>query len=342
MSDAVLGGHARHVEFPADVAGSVRKHFGRLVGESPAMRRVYLEIARVAPTDAAVLIAGESGTGKDLVAQLIHEGSTRAAGPYLPINCGAMSPSLIESELFGHERGSFTGAMLRHQGHFERTSGGTLFLDEITEIPLELQARLLRVVETGTLLRVGGEIALQTDVRVIASTNRPPQTAMHDGKLRRDLYYRLSVFPIPLPPLRQRPGDIDLLARHFLSELNEAHGSEKRLPAEVVGAFERYDWPGNVRQLKNTLQRAFILAGDASEIRYFPRPDAAPTSLPLATTIVGKSLEDLNREMILAALAHYGSRRKTAAALGISLKTLYNRLNLYKRDAASSDPGSEQ
>src|SRR5262249_4400951 len=162
-------------------------------------------------------------------------------GPYLPINCGAMSPSLIESELFGHERGSFTGALLRHQGHFERTSGGTLFLDEVTEIPLELQARLLRVVESGTLLRAGGEIALQPDVPVVASTNRAPQTAMRDGKLRRDLYYRLSVFPIQLPPLRQRPGDIDLLARHFLDELNAAYGSDKHLPPDVIAAFERYD-----------------------------------------------------------------------------------------------------
>jgi len=341
MSDAVFGDRPRHVESPPDPASPVRRHFGLLVGESPTMRRVYIEIARVAPTDAAVLVVGESGTGKDVVAQVIHQGSKRAGGPYLPINCGAMSPSLIESELFGHERGSFTGALLRHQGHFERTSGGTLFLDEITEIPLELQARLLRVVESGILLRVGGETALQTDVRVIASTNRPPQTAMRDGKLRRDLYYRLSVFPIQLPPLRQRPGDIDLLARHFLDELNAVHGSDKRLPPEVVGAFERYDWPGNVRQLKNTLQRAFILAGEGHDIQYFPRPDTTAAALPHAPTIVGKSLEELNREMILATLAHYGSRRKTAAALGISLKTLYNRLNLYKRDASSSDHGSE-
>jgi two-component system response regulator AtoC len=303
------------------------------------MRRVYLEIARVAPTDAAVLVVGESGTGKDLVAQLIHESSKRAGGPYLPINCGAMSPSLIESELFGHERGSFTGALLRHQGHFERTSGGTLFLDEVTEIPVELQARLLRVVETGTLLRVGGEIALQTDVRVIASSNRAPETAMREGRLRRDLYYRLSVFPIHLSPLRKRPGDIALLARAFLAELNHEHETAKQLPAEVVAAFERYDWPGNVRQLRNTMQRAFILAGEGGDIRYAPGEGTAPAQAEVPT-LVGKSLDELNREMILAALAHYGNRRKTAAALGISLKTLYNRLNLYKREHGPSDPGS--
>jgi transcriptional regulator with PAS, ATPase and Fis domain len=337
MSDSALGRDPRHPEQIGEPP--IRRHFGRLVGKSPAMRRVYLEIARVAPTDAAVLVVGESGTGKDLVAQLIHESSKRAGGPYLPINCGAMSPSLIESELFGHERGSFTGAMLRHQGHFERTSGGTLFLDEVTEIPVELQARLLRVVETGTLLRVGGEIALQTDVRVIASSNRAPETAMREGRLRRDLYYRLSVFPIHLPPLRNRPGDISLLARAFLAELNHEHGTVKQLPAEVLAAFERYDWPGNVRQLRNTMQRAFILAGEGKDIRYMPGDGAAHAQAEVPT-MVGKSLDELNREMILAALAHYGNRRKTAAALGISLKTLYNRLNLYKRESGPSDPGS--
>jgi transcriptional regulator with PAS, ATPase and Fis domain len=305
------------------------------------MRRVYLEVARVAPTDAAVLIIGESGTGKDLVAQMIHESSKRAGRRYLAINCGAMSPSLIESELFGHERGSFTGALLRHHGHFERTSGGTLFLDEVTEIPVELQARLLRVVETGTLLRVGGETTLQTDVRVVASTNRAPEAAIRDGKLRRDLYYRLSVFPIHLPRLRQRPGDVALLARAFLAALNAEHGCDKHLPADVIAAFERYDWPGNVRQLKNTVQRAFILAGDRCEIRFFPRPEGTATADTNTPTLVGQSLEELNRQMILAALAHYRSRRKTAAALGISLKTLYNRLNVYKRGGDSSDPDSK-
>jgi two-component system, NtrC family, response regulator AtoC len=181
MADSVLAQDSRRLEEFEDPQPAIRRHFGRLVGESPAMRRVYLEIARVAPTDAAVLVVGESGTGKDLVAQLIHESSLRAGGPYLPINCGAMSPSLIESELFGHERGSFTGALLRHLGHFERTSGGTLFLDEVTEIPVELQARLLRVVETGTLLRVGGEIALPTYASSRAATGRRRRQSAKDG-----------------------------------------------------------------------------------------------------------------------------------------------------------------
>jgi transcriptional regulator with PAS, ATPase and Fis domain len=244
-----------------------------------------------------------------------------------------MSPALIESELFGHERGSFTGAAQRHQGHFERASGGTLFLDEIVEMPIELQARLLRVLESGSLLRVGGETTLETDVRVIAATNRSPEQAIHEGKLRRDLFYRLNVFPILLPALRTRDGDVRLLLHHFLGLLNAAEQSDKIVPPDVIAALERYHWPGNVRQLKNVLQRAFILACDQHEVRPLASLDCADAPSPGTPIVVGESLESLKRQLILTTLAHYRNRRKAAAALGISLKTLYNRLNLYKRSA---------
>jgi transcriptional regulator with PAS, ATPase and Fis domain len=312
-------------------------NFGRLVGDSPPMQRLYAEIARVAPTDATVLIHGESGTGKDLVARSIHDLSRRCGAPFLALNCGAMSPTLIESELFGHERGSFTGAAQRHAGHFERASGGTLFLDEIVEMPIELQARLLRVLEAGTLLRIGGESVIETDVRVVVATNRSIPQAMAQGRLRKDLYYRCSVFPIELPPLRQRPGDVALLAAHFMERLNAAAGTDKRLTPQALAALERCQWPGNVRQLKNALERAFILAGAGREVRYHADVEASPPVALSMPIVVGTSLDELKRRMILDALARCRSRRKAAAALGISLKTLYNRLNLYRRAAAADE-----
>jgi transcriptional regulator with PAS, ATPase and Fis domain len=298
------------------------------------MLEVYDLIRRVAPREVTVLITGESGTGKELVARTIHEHSPRAGHPFLAINCGAMSPQLVESELFGHERGSFTGAAARHRGHFERASGGTLFLDEITEVRLELQAKLLRVLETGTALRVGGDEPVQTDVRIIAATNRPPVQAVRDQRLREDLYYRLNVFPIALPPLRERPGDVRLLAHYFLDMLNEQRQPPKRIGREMLARLERYDWPGNVRQLRNVIHRAYILAEDRRELRWGERklndPDV-PQSLDAAFR-VGETLETLRRRVILATLAHYRTRRRTAAVLGISLKTLYNRLQLYERE----------
>src|SRR6185436_11329509 len=195
-----------------------------------------------------VLVTGESGTGKELVAQTIHQLSRRRIAPFLAINCGAVSATLVESELFGHERGSFTGALQRHRGHFERAEGGTLFLDEISEMPMELQVKLLRVLETHNVLRVGGSTPVEVDVRVIAATNRIATEAVSEGKLREDLYYRLSVFPLALPPLRDRDEDLELLVRRFLAELAEQHGTPKQVQPEVMARFERYAWPGNVRE----------------------------------------------------------------------------------------------
>jgi len=219
--------------------GELRKfgRFGRLIGNSPAMQRVYDLMVKVAPTDATVFITGESGTGKDLVAQSICEFSNRRHKPFLPLDCGSIPQNLIESELFGHERGSFTGAAQLRRGCFERAAGGTLFLDEITEMPIELQVKLLRVLESGSLTRVGGDTPIPVNVRLIAASNRVPAEAVHGGKLREDLYYRLNVFPIVLPPLRERDGDALLLADQFLEGLNAAQGTSKRFSpaAQILG-----------------------------------------------------------------------------------------------------------
>jgi two-component system response regulator AtoC len=308
--------------------------FGRLIGSSPVMQKVYDLVVKVAPTDATVLLVGESGTGKEEVAATIHELGRRRSQPFLPVNCGAVPANLIESELFGHERGSFTGATQLHRGYFERVSRGTLFLDEITEMPLELQVKLLRVLETGTLVRVGGDEAISVDVRVIAASNRNTETAVKEGKFREDLYYRLNVFPITLPPLKDREGDIDLLADHFLGQINREEGSTKRFSPQAQRRMAAYNWPGNVRELKNLIRRAYILADDMVEMDSLPVGTLAPavaggSAAPDAMQ-VGMSLADIERHFILATLEHFGGdKRKAAEVLGISLKTIYNRLNNY-------------
>ena len=309
--------------------------FGALFGSSPAMQRVYRLISRVAPTDATVLVTGESGTGKELVAQTIHQLSRRAKNAYLPVNCGAISPTLIESELFGHERGSFTGAQKRHHGYFERANHGSLFLDEITEMPLELQVKLLRVLESGQIARIGGDRAIDVDVRIITATNRSPEDAVRDGRLREDLLYRLQVFPIHLPPLRHRGRDMEHLADHFLQILNKAEGADKQFNSEALDKLRRHTWPGNVRELKNVVHRAFILADDEigpEEVPIEPqRGEETSTGGPFIRIRVGSSIADAERKLIMATLEeHDGNKKDAADVLGISLKTLYNRLNAYK------------
>jgi two-component system response regulator AtoC len=326
---------------PADLKAEINKlrgdlrslgHFGRLIGVSTAMQKVYDQIARVAPTPATVLITGESGTGKELVSHTIHDLSRRKKELFIPINCGAISPQLIESEIFGHEKGSFTGATRLHKGYFERAYGGTLFLDEITEMPIELQVKLLRVLETNTFMRVGGDEHLETDVRVIAATNRPPAEAVVQGKLREDLLYRLQVFPIHLPPLRERAGDIDLLANHFLADINHTESAHKAFTPEALAQLRTYPWTGNVRELKNVVHRAFIMADDVIDTPYLPRelgalPVVDGNSLNVG---VGMKIAEAERRLILATLKHCdGSKEKTAEMLGVSVKTLYNRLREY-------------
>ena len=328
--------------------------FGRLIGVSPRMQKVYDLVAKVAPTDAPVLLTGESGTGKEIVAQTIHEISKRRHGPFLPLNCGALPVGLIESELFGHERGSFTGATQQRRGHFERASGGTLLLDEITEMPIELQVKLLRVLETGTAMRVGGNETHTVDTRVIAATNRRPEQAVAEGKLREDLFYRLNVFPIALPPLRERAGDIELLANSFLEELNQADGASKRFTTDALDRLKLHPWPGNVRELKNAVHRAFILADEELVLEISGdgavpgRKDSvgAAVGAVVATPRPGTSLEEVERQVILATLERNGGdKKKTAEQLGIALKTLYNRLKRYRNQTPASfhnDGGAEQ
>jgi two-component system response regulator AtoC len=309
--------------------------FGSLVGISPPMQRVYDLLGRVAPTDATVLLVGESGTGKEVVAETLHALSRRRQGPFLPVDCGAISPTLIESELFGHERGSFTGAERTHRGLFERAVGGTVFLDEVTEMPYELQVKLLRVLETGAVVRIGGERPLPVDVRVIAATNRNPEEAVAQGKLREDLLYRLKVFPLHLPPLRERGDDIELLVQHFLTVLNQREGTAKRCSRAVLQRLRAYSWPGNVRELKNLVHQVFILADEEIDLGCLPQ-DFGGAEAPAGPSLhlkVGVSLAEADRRLVLATLNECkGDKRRAAEILGISLKTLYNRLKEYQAE----------
>ena len=361
----------------AEMAGLAAKldqggHFGHLWGKSAPMQRIYEQIARVAVTSVTVFITGESGTGKEVVAQTVHDLSRRRKRPFLAVNCGAISPNLIESEIFGHEKGSFTGAERQHQGFFERASGGTLFLDEITEMPLELQVKLLRVLETGRFMRVGSTTSQETDVRIIAATNRQPYQALSSGKLREDLLYRLNIFPIELPPLRDRASDIPLLANHFLAAISGQEGTVRRFTPAALAALVEYPWPGNVRELRNAVQRAYVMAQDEFiDEAWLPNAgsvalvsgwgglgsgfDQAPASHPAApvhspvhpvelprsaavpsiTLPIGSSVAEAERALMLATLRHFNHHKeRTAAALGLSLKTLYNRLKEYAAEGA--------
>ncbi|MEZ4282331.1 MAG: sigma-54 dependent transcriptional regulator [Myxococcota bacterium] len=317
--------------------------FGSMVGRSDAMQKVYELIERVGPSDASVFVTGESGTGKELVAETVHRLSRRASKPLLAVNCGAMSPTLIESELFGHEKGAFTGADRRREGYFERANGGTLFLDELTEMPLDLQIKLLRVLEAGVVTRVGATEPIAVDVRVIAASNRDPLTVVADGNLREDLFYRLNVFPIALPPLRERDADVALLAEHFLAALNAREGSAKHFTPAALDRLKAMAFPGNVRELKNVVERSAILADEAIDVDALPSAAVALPESPEPSTLqvrVGTSLAEAERRLILATLASVGDdKKRTAKILGISLKTLYNRLNVYDAMSGARSDG---
>jgi DNA-binding NtrC family response regulator len=305
---------------------------GLLYGSSSAMLSLYRQIERVSMTEATVLLEGESGTGKELIAQSIHLSGQRADKQFVAVNCGAVPAHLIEAALFGHEKGSFTGAVRRQPGYFEHASGGTLFLDEITEMPAEMQVKLLRVLESGNFYRLGGQEVVQVDVRLIAATNRSLKEAVQTGSLRQDLMYRLAVFPILVPPLRARGNDTEILATHFLEALNQEAGTSKRFSRQALEQLRRHTWPGNVRELKNLVHRAYILSEETLTLE-IPPMAGEKTSVVVNGMLnftIGTALADAQRETILATLHLYrGNKRMTAETLGISLKTLYNRLREY-------------
>lgn len=317
---------------------------GSLLGASPAMREVFRLIERIGPTEASVLLTGESGSGKELAAHSIHDCSRRRGRPFIAINCGAIPIGLIEAELFGYEKGSFNGAVRAHAGVFERAQGGTLLLDEVVELPLDMQTRLLRVLETGKYYRVGASTEFSCDVRVIAATNRCPLQAVQNGQLREDLLYRLAVFPVDMPPLRERGDDVQLLAEHFLAELNAQGRTQKRLSALARMTLKQHTWPGNVRELKNCIERAFVLGDTVLELAPLIQSVAArdgdeANQLKRLNIRVGSRIHDMERSLIEATLDYFeGNKRRAADALGCSLKTLYNKLNGYSQSQECANP----
>ncbi len=326
----------------------LREHgaFGTLVGNSPAMRKIYEVVEQAAPTAASVLITGESGTGKELVAQTIHRLSPRANAPFIAINCAAIPETLLESEIFGHEKGAFTGASDRRQGCFELADRGTLFLDEIGEMTPATQVKLLRVLQERTFRRLGGRTEQSVDVRVIAATNVDPLEAVAKGRLREDLYYRLNVFALRLPTLRERKEDLPLLVQSFITEFNTRNQKAiAGLEPAAMRLFEQYGWPGNVRELRNVIERATILApGPFIDVKHLPPvltdgPQAAPQAPPMAL-VPGTTVEAAERQLIVMTLAHTRDNKTRAAEiLGISLKTLHNKLNkLRLRPKRSEEP----
>ncbi len=323
-----------------------------LVGTCSAMQQVFSLIRQVAPSKAAVLVTGESGTGKELVARAIHHLSPRRDGPFVAINCAALPETLMESELFGHEKGAFTGAVERRAGCFELAQNGTLLLDEIAEMPVATQAKLLRVLEDSCVRRLGGKTEMAVDVRVIAATNKVLEDALRKGELREDLYYRLNVFQIPLPPLRQREGDLGVLTEALIEMLNRKHETRVvDVSAEVREQLRHYSWPGNVRELRNVLERAVILAGEGTITKHhLPRDFGVPSGArPIPQEVepdvvrlpVGTTVGEAEKALIQLTLQHTRNNKTRAAEiLGISLKTLFNKLKEYGTAEAEASTGT--
>ena len=304
--------------------------FENILGTSPAMQEVFEVIRQAAPTRATVLIQGESGTGKELVARAMHQCGPRAQGPFIPVHCAALAPTLLESELFGHEKGAFTGALERRRGRFELADGGTLFLDEIGEIDASLQVKILRVLEERKFERVGGAETIGVDVRLVVATNRDLKKMVEAGTFREDLFYRLYVVNLTLPPLRERDGDIVLLAQHYLKALAAEHGKKvSGITSEAMDALLAYPWPGNVRELRNVIERMVVLgAGEKLTVRDLPAPLRLAGGRAGAAVRPGSALRDAERQLIEEALRrHKGSRTRAARDLGISRRTLHRKLN---------------
>ena len=318
--------------------------FGRMIGSSPSVLEVYRLVEQAAPTDASVLIWGESGTGKELMARTIHDLSPRASEPFVALNCAAIPEGLLESEIFGHERGAFTGAIERRQGCFELAHRGTVLLDEVAEMVPALQVKLLRLLQERTLRRVGGGREQAVDVRIIAATNLDPKEAVTNGRLREDLYYRINVVTIAMPPLRKRREDIPLLTQAFLSEFRQREGRLiEGVAPSALEALSRYSWPGNIRELRNVVERAVILArSDQIEVDQLPPDllrDPSPPSPDTLGLSAGMRVDEAERRLIEVTLEHT-SNNKTRAAdmLGISVKTLHNKLNKYRAERVASPP----
>ncbi len=309
-----------------------RYGFDSIVGHSPQMENIFEKIRQVAPTKANVLVQGETGTGKELIAKAIHFNSPRKRKPFIAVNCGALTQTLLESELFGHEKGAFTGAVKQKPGRFEMANGGTIFLDEIGETTPELQVRLLRVLQESEFERVGGTKPVKVDVRVIAATNRDLKKEVELGNFREDLYYRLNVIRIDIPPLRERPDDISLIAGHFLKHFNDEHGKSLSLNPKTMSLLQNYHWPGNVRQLRTIMESSVILTS-GKEINPKNLPDEIRSETAPANSIrlrVGMTVSDAERELIKATLAEYGGNKaKAARTLGLGRKTLYRKLEEY-------------
>ena len=320
-------------------------NFGAIVGEAPALRDVLARVEQVAQTSSTVLLRGETGTGKEMVARAIHINSAREAKPFVRVNCAALAPGVLESELFGHEKGSFTGAVARRLGRFELADGGTLFLDEVGDLPADVQVKLLRVLQEREFERVGGSETVKVDVRVVSATHRDLEKQIADGTFREDLYYRLNVFPITLPPLRDRPSDIPLLAEHFVQKYAPGAGKKVRgIDAGAAAALAAYPWPGNVRELENVIERALILTRgaevSAADLEFTRRPSAAPAGATAAPATASSAprptdgarplserLHEQERAAIVAAIdGAQGNIAHAARALGINRSTLYYRM----------------
>ena len=343
--------HSRRLETEnRDLRRQLDKRYGleTLIGQSPNMEALLETIQQVAPTRATVLIQGESGTGKELVAHAIHQLSPRNKGPFVAVHCAALSPALLESELFGHEKGAFTGAIERRQGRFELAGNGTLFLDEISEVDPAIQVKLLRVLEDRRFERVGGHEVIQADLRLIAATNKDLSVMVSDGKFRNDLFFRLNVVTVTIPPLRERANDIPLFVRHFLRQFSRENKKQiDDLSPEAMNALMAYAWPGNVRELRNAIERMVVLA-HSPRLTLKDVPPAVREAQPAGAApelIKGVSLKDVNRQMILAALeANGGNRSLAARQLGISRRTLHRKLHAFgisPRARAGDAPGPE-
>ncbi len=319
-----------------EASGSGAGRFGNLVGKSEPMQQVYRQIMQAAVTDIPILLLGETGTGKDLASRLIHRQSRRQEGPYIPVNLGALPSELVASELFGHEKGAFTGSVGQHKGVFEQGNGGTVFLDEVDAVNEKVQVSLLRLLEQRKFNRLGGRRSIKSDARLIAASNANLEELVHNGNFREDLYYRLDVFRITMPPLRKRPGDIPLIVQDLLARYNKTFNKKiSGMNAETMDLLEAFDWPGNVRELKNVIQRAVLIC-EGSEIRPEHLPVRFRKIEPVRRTVsfdIGTPLDDVEKEMVIRALqAAENNRKKAAELLGISRRAIYNKLRKHNID----------